>query len=77
MQQSTQFLIGKLVNGSERWAAFDGSFHYHESRIGERRFEAYLAPYRDEDSARKALTAAGAVSVEAEQGQRDRKRRGR
>lgn len=73
MREPPRFFIGKLPDGSERWAAIDTSAHHLEARMGERRFGAYLAPFTNEVAARAALIAAGAVNIEAEQGRRSKR----
>lgn len=41
------------------WAAIDEGSHHLEGRIAERRFTAFLAPFRSRREAEAALTAAG------------------
>lgn len=72
-----KFLIGTLASGERRWAAIDVNLHHIDSAIGETRFGGYLKPFPSEEAARAALTAAGAVNIEAEAGRRDRRRNGR
>lgn len=62
-----RFLIGSLPDGSERWAAIDAAAHHLQPRIAERRGGAYLAPYPNEEAARRALIAAGAERIQFEQ----------
>jgi hypothetical protein len=62
-----RFLIGHHPRRGELWAAVDPNMHHLQSAIGERRFAAYLSPFRDEDSARAALIAAGAQAIHAEE----------
>lgn len=70
-----RFLVGKLPDGSERWAAIDPSARFLKASIGERRFQAYMAPFTSEEAAREALTVAGADNIAAEE--RKRGHRGR
>ena len=42
------------------WACVDGSCVYPEGKIAERRFGAFLTPFRSEDAARAALASEGA-----------------
>lgn len=69
------FLIGHHPRRGLLWASIDTTSHHLEGQVAERRFAAYLAPYRSEEDARAALIAAGAGNIEAEQ--RRGKRRGR
>lgn len=69
-----KFLVGVLANGEQRWASIDTTAHHVQAEVAERRFGAYLRPFRDELSAREALRAAGALDVDVEAG---KKRRGR
>ena len=70
MMEPPRFLIGRLATGDLRWAAIDQSAHHLEGRIADRRFGAYLAPFRSEEDATTALIAAGAVNIETEQRKR-------
>lgn len=72
--QPARFLVGRHPQRGTLWASIDTENHHLEGHVTERRFGAYLAPYRSEDDARAALIAAGAVNIEAED---RRKRRGR
>lgn len=67
-----RFLIGRGKDGSELWASIDPDAHHLEAAIAERRFGAYLRPFRDEQSARDALIAAGAALIEPEAGPKRR-----
>ncbi|MGZ2410751.1 hypothetical protein ACUXST_000148 [Sphingomonas sp. F9_3S_D5_B_2] len=72
MMQAPKFLIGKHPNRGLLWAAVDPNARFTGSELGETRFAGYLRPYCDEQSARDALTAAGATNIEAEQRRRGR-----
>ena len=41
------------------WAAIDERTHHLEGRIAERRFTAFLAPFKSREEAEAALIAAG------------------
>lgn len=41
------------------WASIDPETHYTEGRIAERRFAAFLSPFRSQAAAEAALIAAG------------------
>lgn len=43
------------------WACVDPEAHEGEGRVAERRFVAFLAPFKSEEDAAEALIAAGAV----------------
>ena len=73
MMQPATFLIGTHPERGQLWVAIDANAHHLQPRVGERRFAAYLAPYPNEEAARRALIGAGAQSIEPEV----RKRRGR
>lgn len=64
--QPPRFLIGLLPSGEQRWAAIDPNAHHLEAEVAERRFGAYLKPFRSEDEARAALNAAGAEEIALE-----------
>lgn len=63
-----KFLVGKLGNGRQAWASIDPRAHHTEAAIAERRFSAYMRPFRDEEAARRALIAAGAQEIAVEEG---------
>ena len=48
-------------NGKSLWAGIDEAAHHLSGRVCERRFGAYLAPFRTEEDAIAALLEAGAV----------------
>ena len=64
------FLTG-LRGQIKLWACIDDESLCSAPAIGERRFQAYLAPFKNPAEARAALTAAGVTNIVAE----DRKRR--
>ncbi len=49
------------ANGKSLWAGIDETAHHLAGRVCERRFGAYLAPYRTEQDAIEALLEAGGV----------------
>ncbi len=67
MQPASTFLIARHPELGTLWAAIDPHAHHAESAIGETRFAAYLKPFRSEDVASAALTAAGAQHFVPEQ----------
>ena len=73
--QPPKFLTGRRRDGSMIWASIDQGAHHVESETCERRFGAYLRPFKDQESARRAIIAAGCdpASIGFEQ----RRKRGR
>jgi hypothetical protein len=49
------------ANGRGLWAGVDPDTHHLEGRVSERRFGAYLAPFKTEEEAAAALLEAGGV----------------
>jgi hypothetical protein len=47
------------ANAKTLWAAIDPDTRYTEHRVADRRFSAYLTPFRTEEEAVAALVAAG------------------
>lgn len=72
--QPPQFLIGKHPQHGLIWASIDPVAHHLQPRVGERRFAAYLAPFPNQEAAKRALMAAGATQVMLEE--RKQRRRG-
>jgi len=68
-----RFLIGAHPTRGQLWAAIDPNAKYLEAEIAERRFGAYLKPFLDEQSARDALFAAGAASIDEERARGNRR----
>lgn len=64
---ASSFLIG-LAAGDVRWACIDELSLCTRPIVGERRFQAYMAPFLDQQEARQALLEAGctADSITAE-----------
>lgn len=56
-------LTGELEGGSAAFAVVDPSARHCASAIAERRFSAFLTPFLDEETAKAALKAAGAVNI--------------
>ncbi len=56
------------------WAAIDPNARFLTAKIAERRFGAYTSPFTSEEAARAALTAAGALEIEAEPRARGKRR---
>jgi hypothetical protein len=54
----TRFLT---ANDRSLWAAIDPTSHCEDPKVRERRFNAYLAPFRTEEDAAAALLEAGGV----------------
>lgn len=54
----TRFLT---ADGRRLWAAIEADTRCDEPRVCERRFPAYLAPFRSEEEAAAALLEAGGV----------------
>jgi hypothetical protein len=54
----TRFLT---ANGRHLWAAIEFDTRCEHPRVCERRFPAYLAPFRSEEEAAAALIATGGV----------------
>ncbi|MEO8455256.1 MAG: hypothetical protein ABI454_08850 [Sphingomicrobium sp.] len=55
------FLTGEHPEHGKLWAAVDPDAHHLSGRVCQRRFAAYLAPFRSEEEALQVLLAAGAV----------------
>jgi hypothetical protein len=55
--------VTRFVTANDRtlWAAIDPDSHHLDGRVCERRFGAYLAPFRTEEDAAEALLSVGAV----------------
>lgn len=49
------------ANGKRLWAAIEADTRCDEPRVCERRFPAYLAPFRSEEEATAALLEAGGI----------------
>ena len=49
------------ANGKTLWVGIDETAHHLDGRVCERKFGAYLAPFRTEDEAIGALLEAGGV----------------
>lgn len=56
----SRFVTGRLSDGTIAWACIDELALCTSPAIGQRRFQAYLAPWPDESDARQALLEAGA-----------------
>jgi hypothetical protein len=61
------YITAKHPECGTLWAAVDPNCHHLEGKVEELRFSAFLCPFRSDDDARAALTAAGAL-VEAPHG---------
>ncbi len=72
--QAPQFLIAEHPTRGQLWAAVDGNARFLKAEIAPTRFSAYLAPFTTEEDARAALTAAGALRIEAEPRARGKQR---
>lgn len=59
----TMLLVGNLPDGSVRYASIDQVAHHVESAVCDRRFGAFLRPFRSGDAAEKALREAGAADI--------------
>ena len=60
------FLIGQHPDRGALWAAIEPAAHHVNASIADRRFAAYMAPFRSEAEARVALVAAGANAIAPE-----------
>lgn len=59
-----RFLTAEHPEHGTLWAAIDPDAHHLDSRVAQRRFAAFLAPFRSEEEAAAALLeAGGALSV--------------
>lgn len=56
-----KYLIGEHPSGSTFYAAIDPSAHHVEGRIGQRKFHAFMSPFKTEQEAAIALLEAGAM----------------
>ncbi|MBV9528202.1 hypothetical protein [Sphingomonas sp.] len=57
----SRYLTGTHPQHGKLWAAIDPGAHHLTGRVGERKFVAYLAPFRSEEEAAAALLEAGAA----------------
>jgi hypothetical protein len=55
--------MSRFITANDRtlWAAIEPDTRCEQPRVGERRFPAYLAPFKSEEAAVAALIAAGGV----------------
>ncbi len=60
MTKAARYVIGEHPQLGQLWAAIDPAVHHVEGRVAERRFSAFLAPFKSREDAEAALTAAGA-----------------
>ena len=60
-QGQRRFVTGTNADGATLWAGVDPTVHHIEGRVAERRFGAFLAPFRTIEAAEAALIAAGAT----------------
>ena len=66
----TRFLT---ANGKTLWAAIEPDSRCDQPRVCERRFPAFLAPFRTEEVAAAALLEAGGVLDDPTASRRDRR----
>lgn len=57
----SRFLTATHPKHGTLWAAIDEDVHHLTGRVAERRFAAFLAPFKSEAEAAAALIDAGAV----------------
>ncbi len=60
MTKAARYVIGEHPQLGRLWAAIDPAAHHVEGRVAERRFSAFLAPFKSHEEAVAALLAAGA-----------------
>ena len=70
------FLIGQLPDSSQIWACVDASLCTAPA-VADRRYGAYMALVPDEQEAREAMIAAGALPDSITPEQRSGRRRGK
>jgi hypothetical protein len=56
-----KFLTADHPEHGRLWAAIDPDAHHLSSRVAQRRFVAFMSPFRNEAEAAQALLAAGGV----------------
>lgn len=56
-----KFLIAEHPGGWTLYGAIDPSAHHVQGRIAQRKFEAFLTPFKTENEAAVALLEAGAM----------------
>jgi len=59
MAKADKFVVGTHPERGRLWAAFDPSVVYSPGKVGERRFVAFLTPFRTRELATAALVAEG------------------
>jgi hypothetical protein len=59
MKKRDSFLTAEHPTRGTLWAAFDGAAHHLQGRVAERRFPAFLSPFKSEQDARAALVSEG------------------
>jgi hypothetical protein len=62
MAKPDRFATGLHPERGRLWAAFDPNAHHLQGQVAERRFAAFLAPFRNADEAEAALIKAGCTS---------------
>lgn len=65
MAKADKYIVGTHPTLGTLWAAIDEGAHHLEGRVAERRFPAFLAPFRSRQEAEAALVKAGAVPERA------------
>jgi hypothetical protein len=63
MAKPEKFVTAKHPQRGLLWAAFDSSVHHLEGRVADRRFAAFLAPFRNRGDAEAALVAEGCADI--------------
>lgn len=60
------YLVGQHPDRGALWAAVEPNVRFAKAEVSDRRWGAYLTPFKSEVDARAALVAAGARVIEPE-----------